>query len=82
MQALDGLDAHHALVLGLVRQHRWSRDIADGVDARNIGFAQAVDHDNAAVDLDPEFLKPEVFGVADHAEHDGARAFRRYQLQD
>src|ERR1700704_1110816 len=68
MQALDGLDANHAFMLGLVRQHRWPRDVADGVDAGYIGLAVTIDHDAAAVGLGAEFFKPEIFDVADHAD--------------
>ena len=42
-QAGDLLDADHALMLGLVGQHRRPGDVADGVDARHIGLAVAVD---------------------------------------
>ena len=45
----DFLDADDALMLGLVRQHRRARDIADGVDARNIGAAIAVNDNTSAV---------------------------------
>ena len=68
MQALDGLDADHALMLGLVRQHRRACDVADGVDAGHVGLAVAVDHDAAAVGFDAEFFQAEVFDVADHAD--------------
>ena len=68
MQALDRLDADHAFMLGLVRQHRRARDVADGVDAGHVGLAVAVDHDAAAVGLDAEFFEPEVLDVADHAD--------------
>src|SRR6185437_2800394 len=67
MQALDCLDAHHAFMFGLVRQHRRTGDITDGVDAGHAGFAIAVDHDAATLGLDAEFLQAEVFDVADHA---------------
>ncbi len=68
MQALDRLDADHALMLGLVRQHRRACDVADGVDAGNVGLAVAVDHDAAAVGLDAELLQPKALDVADHAD--------------
>jgi hypothetical protein len=68
MQALDGLDADHAFMLGLVRQHRRTRDVADGVDAGHVGLAVAVDHDAAAVGLDAELFQPRIFDVADHAD--------------
>ena len=68
MQALDRLDADHALVLGLVRQHRRAGDVADGVDARHVGACRAVDHDGAAVDLHAELFQAEVLDVADDAD--------------
>ena len=68
VQPLDGLDADHAFMLGLVRQHRRTCDVADGVDAGHVGLAVAVDHDAAAIGLDAEFLQAEVLDVADHAD--------------
>jgi len=68
MHALDGLDADHALMFGLVRQHRRPGDVADRVDARHIGLAEAVDDDDAAVGFDAELFKPEIFDIADHAD--------------
>ena len=68
MQALDRLDADHALMLGLVRQHRRAGDVADGVDAGHVGLAVAVDHHAAAIGLDAEFFQPEVFDIADDAD--------------
>src|SRR5207253_6428552 len=68
MQALDRLDADHALMLGLVRQHRRARDVADGVDARHVGLAESIDRDGAALDLHAELFQAEIFGVADHAD--------------
>ena len=54
----------NALVLGLVCQHRRAGDIADGVDAFDIGFAVAVDDDAAPVGLHTEFFKSEIFDVS------------------
>src|ERR1700722_3373748 len=68
VQALDGFDADDALMLGLVRQHRRPRDVADGVNAGYVGLAIAVDHDAAAIGLDAELFHPEVFNIADHAD--------------
>src|SRR5262249_27137395 len=67
MQALDVLDADDAFVLGLMRQHRGTCDIADGVDAGHVGPAQTVDHDAAAFRLDAELFQPKVFDIADDA---------------
>src|SRR5581483_8356071 len=63
-EPLDGLHTHHALVLGLVRQHRRPGNVADGVDARYVGAPVAVDDDGAAVDSDAQLLEPEAFDVA------------------
>ena len=68
MQALDRLDADHALMLGLVRQHRRPGDVADGVDAGHVGLAVAVDHDAAALGLDAELFQAEALDVADDAD--------------
>ena len=68
LHALDRLDADDALVLGLVRQHRRARDIADGVNAGHIGLAVAVDHDGAALGLHAELLQPEILDIADDAD--------------
>src|SRR5206468_706291 len=59
MEALDRFDADDALVLGLVREHRRARDVADRIDARHVGAAEIVDHDGAAIGLDPELFEPE-----------------------
>jgi hypothetical protein len=58
LQALDGLDADDALVLGLVRQHRRAGDVADGVDARHVGAAVAVDDDVPRSVFTPSFSRP------------------------
>src|SRR4029453_14821398 len=68
MQALDGLDADHALMLGLVRQHRGTCDIADGVDAGNVGLAVTVDHDAATVGFDAELFETKALNIADHPD--------------
>ena len=81
MQALDRFDADHAFVLGLVRQHRRTGDVADGVDARHTGLAERVDDDATAVGLHAEFFQPELFDIADHADRgDDALDFKRLRL--
>ena len=76
VQALDRLDADDALVLGLVGEHRRARDIADGVDAGDVGAAEPVGDDAAALGLDAELLEAEALDVADHADRrDGAIEF-------
>ena len=66
VEALDRLDADHAFMLGLVGQHRRARHVADGIDARHVGVAIAIDDDAALVGFDAEGFKAEVFDVADH----------------
>ena len=68
MQALDRLDADHALVLGLVRQHRRPRDIADGVEARHVGLAEAVDDDAAAIGLHTKCFEAKALDIADDTD--------------
>ena len=68
MQALDGLDADDAFVLGLVREQRRAGDVADGVNARHIGLARAVDDDGAALGLHAEFFQAEILDIADDAD--------------
>jgi hypothetical protein len=55
-------------MLGLVRQHRRAGDIADRIDAGNIGAAVAVGLDCAALDLHAECLEAKVLDIADHAD--------------
>jgi len=68
MQALDGLDADHAFMLGLVRKHWRPGDVADGIDAGHVGLAIAIDHDAAAIGFDAELFQSKIFDVADHAD--------------
>ncbi len=68
VEALDRLDADHALMLGLVSQHGRTCDVADSVDARNVGLAVAVDDDDAAVGLHPELFEAEILDIADDAD--------------
>src|SRR6516165_551406 len=65
MQALDGLDANHAFVLGFVRQKRRAGDIADGVDSRYAGFAHAIDDNSATVGFHSELFQAKVLDIAD-----------------
>ena len=68
MQALDRLDADDAFMLGLVREQRRPGDVADGVNARHVGFAHAVDDDVTALGLHAEFFQPEILDIADDAD--------------
>ena len=81
MQALDRLDADHALVLGFVGQHGRTGDVADSVDARHAGLAERVDDDATAVGLHAEFFQPELLDIADHADRrDDPFHFQRLSL--
>ena len=68
-EALDRLDADDAFMLGLVRQHRRTRDVADRIDARDVGLAVAIDRDRAAaLGLHAELFQAQVLDVADNAD--------------
>src|SRR5262249_21357788 len=65
------LDAGHALVLGLVRQHRPTDGVADGVDARRAGLEVLVDADAAAVvGLDADRVETHIGGVRHAADRE------------
>jgi hypothetical protein len=66
----DGFDADDALVAGLVRQPRRAGDIADRVEAGDIGFAIAVGDDVAAIGFHVEGFEAEVLDVAGDADSD------------
>jgi len=68
MQALDRLDADHAFVLGLVRQHRRAGDVADGVDAGYVCLAERIDHDAAALGFNAELFEAQIFDIAGDAD--------------
>src|SRR6185437_5073971 len=58
------LDQGHAFLGGLVRQHRPGDDVADGIDAFDIGGEAAIDGDAPlVVDGDADRLEPEPFGI-------------------
>ena len=64
-----GHDAHR---LGRVRQHQLAGDVADGVDAVDVGTATLVDGDGAAIGLDPRLVESvalEARGEPDRLEH-------------
>ncbi len=67
-QAGDLLDADDAFMLGLVGEHRRAGDVADRIDARDVGLAVAVDDDAAAIGLHAERFKAEIFDIALHAD--------------
>ena len=75
MPRLAGEDfgQRHALVLGLVGEHRPAHDVADRVDGRHVGGEMAVDRHLAALHRDAERLQPEplrVGAAADRHQHD------------
>ena len=60
----DRLDAHDALVLGLVRKHRALDDVADGVNVWHIRLESVVGGDAASlVDLDTNVLQAQLGSV-------------------
>ena len=68
VDAGDLLDADHALVARLVRQPGRADNVADGVDAGLAGAQPFVDHDMAAVDLDPGAFEADALDIADNAD--------------
>ncbi len=52
------LDADHALMLGLVRQHGRPGDVADGVDAGHVGLAEPSITTQPRSILTPSFSRP------------------------
>ncbi len=65
VKALDALDTDHSLMFGLVGEHRRAGDIADGVNAGDIGLAEAIGDDAAAIGLNAKLFEPEILSVAD-----------------
>ena len=65
IEALDLLDADDALVLRLMGEHRRPGDIADCINAGDIGAAETVGHDDAFSTFTPN-LRGRDFRVADH----------------
>src|SRR5262249_2863945 len=65
MQALDGLDTDHTLMLGFVRQQRRTGDIADRVNSRYVGFAQSTDDNTPGMGFHAELFQAEILDIAD-----------------
>src|SRR6476660_1868674 len=81
IEALDRLDADDAFMFGLVRQHRRSRNITDGIDSGNICLVELIDDDNAAISLYTEFFQAKIFDIAnDPNRRNGALYGDRLQL--
>ena len=55
-------------MLGFVRQHRGPGNIADGIDAGNVGASQAVGPHQATIGFDAELFQSQMFGAADHTD--------------
>jgi hypothetical protein len=55
-------------MFGLVREHRRASDIANRVNARTVRFVEFVDDNDAAIGFHADFLKAEIFSVADNAD--------------
>ena len=66
----DHLGDDLGLARGLVRQHRLAGDVADGVDAGDVGAQPAVDGDEAALDLHAHLLQAEALAVRAPADGD------------
>ena len=70
----DHLGHRHALVLGLMRQHRAVDDVADGVDVVDAAAEVIVgDHPTRFIEGDAHVLKAETLGQgtsADREQHD------------
>ena len=64
----DFLDAQDAFMGRLMRQPRRSDQIADRINAGNIGAAPFIDHDMAAIRLDAQFLQPDILDIAGDAD--------------
>lgn len=80
-EAGDVLDGGDAFVAGLVRQPGWPDDIADGVEARDVGGPVGVDDDVAPVDLHAQVLQTETLDIALDADGDnGALGLQRLCL--
>ena len=54
-------------MLGLVSEHGRASDVANGVEAGDIGAAEAINDDAALVGFDAEGLETKVFDIADNA---------------
>ena len=66
----DRLDADHALVARLVRQPGRAGDVADRINALDIGAGIAVHQDMAAVGLHAERLEADILAIGDDADRD------------
>ncbi len=54
-------------MLSLVGQHGRTGNIANGIDAGDVGLAEAIGDDAAAIGLHAELFEPEILDVADHS---------------
>ena len=66
----DGLNADDAFVARLMRQPRRTCDVADGVKARDIGFAIPVGDDVTLLDFAAERFEAEVLDIPRNADRD------------
>src|SRR5258705_5503551 len=87
LEALDGFDADDAFMLRFVCEQGWTRNVANGVDAGNIGAAISVDHDRAAVDLDAKPFETKTFHTSNEADRgndaiDGERLRAAFAIVD
>ncbi len=69
--ARDQFDAGDAFLLGFVRQHRAGDDVADRVNAGDIGAEHLVHFDPAAlVERDADFVRADAFGKGTATDRD------------
>src|SRR6478735_890930 len=67
----DVLDAGDSLFLRLVREHRAAHDVANGVEAGNVGAKVIVDRDSSArIELDAYGVQAEPSGVRNATDRD------------
>src|SRR3954454_21310094 len=66
-QALDGLDAYNALVLGLVGKQWRPRHVADRIDPIHVRAIEGIYDNSAAFRLDAQPFQAKIFGIASHS---------------
>ena len=64
----DLLDADHALMFGLVRQHGRPGHVANGIDAVHVGLAISVNGNDAAIGLHADLLESQILDIALYAD--------------
>src|ERR1700730_852356 len=67
VESFDRLDANHAFMFGLMREHGRAGDIPDRINPRHIGAPHSVRNNTSPLNLHAERLKPKVLGIAGNA---------------